>query len=165
MASRRTQIICLCEGTKGGSIDEVFINRLIRSIKPGWLRQGSNGLVLVSCGGRTQVIEDMPKELEKCLSAGGETTLMVWADCDDNCNDGEALKHKFWTQAKQCGISTVRTSIALCSSSPRTGWRTGSSSFRQEPPTKRERGGENATTARCAMRRRSWQSCAWLESR
>jgi hypothetical protein len=47
----------------------------------------------------------MPVELQHCLDAGGNTTLMVWADCDDNCNDGDALKAYFWQEAKQKGIT------------------------------------------------------------
>jgi len=31
----------------------------------------------------------MPQELRNCLDAGADKTLMVWADCDDNCTDGE----------------------------------------------------------------------------
>jgi hypothetical protein len=30
---------------------------------------------------------------------------MVWADCDDNCSDGEALKAEFWTEAQRQGIT------------------------------------------------------------
>ena len=62
----RTQIVCLCEGRKGESIDEVFINALMKSLSPTWLRrQGSNVVRLVSCGGRMAVIENMPPELQK----------------------------------------------------------------------------------------------------
>lgn len=106
MASR-TQIVCLCEGKEGKSIDPVFINRLMRSLHPGWLRpwRGNNVIRLVSCGGRSEVIKQTPENLKHCLSAGGDTTLMVWADCDDNCDDGDALKNKFWKEAKQSGIA------------------------------------------------------------
>lgn len=106
MASR-TQIVCLCEGTRGKSIDEVFINRLIKSLDPGWLRPwgGSNTLRLVPCGGRKAVIEKMPEDLQSCLKAGGQTTLMVWADCDDDRADGNALKADFWKESQQHGIS------------------------------------------------------------
>ena len=98
----RTQIVCLCEGGKGESIDEVFINKLMKSLKPAWIRnQGSNIIRLVPCGGRKRIIERMPRELQSCLSAGGDTTLMVWADCDDDCADGEALKAQFWQEAQQ----------------------------------------------------------------
>jgi hypothetical protein len=31
---------------------------------------------------------------------------MVWADCDDNCADGEALKAGFWQEAQRQGITT-----------------------------------------------------------
>lgn len=106
MASR-TQIVCLCEGRKGESIDEVFINRLIKSLDPNWLRpwSGSNAIRLVPGGGRKAVVEKLPEELRNCLSAGGNTTLLVWADCDDNCADGEALKAIFWQEAQRQGIT------------------------------------------------------------
>ena len=105
MASR-TQIVCLCEGEKGRSIDEVFINKLIRALKPAWIRlQGSNFVYLVPCGGRKALIERMPQELRNCIDAGADKTLMVWADCDDSCTDGEALKTRFWREAERQGIT------------------------------------------------------------
>ncbi len=106
MASR-TQIVCLCEGKKGASIDPVFINRLMKSLRPSWLRpwSGNNVIRLVSCGGRKEVVENLPTELANCLDAGGHTTLMVWADCDDDCDDGDALKNKFWKEAEKSGIT------------------------------------------------------------
>ena len=105
MASR-TQIVCLCEGAKGASIDEVFINKLMRTLKPGWIRRtGTNYVRIKSCGGRKEVISAMPGQLRLCLDAGSDTTLMVWADCDDNCDDGDALKDKFWKEARESGIT------------------------------------------------------------
>ncbi len=105
MASR-TQIVCLCEGRKGESIDEVFINALLKSLQPSWLRrQGSNVVRLVPCGGRKALVEKMPAELQSCLSAGANTTLMVWADCDDDCADGEALKVRFRREADRQGTT------------------------------------------------------------
>ncbi len=105
MASR-TQLVCLCEGRKGESIDEVFINRLIKTIRPKWIRpEGSNIVRPQPCGGRAELIDKMPGELKRCLDAGGNTTLMVWADCDDNCTDGDALKVVFWKEAERQGIT------------------------------------------------------------
>lgn len=106
MASR-TQIVCLCEGRKGESIDEVFINRLIKSLRPSWLRPwpGSNAIRLVPCGGRKELSEKVPGELVRCLSMGGHATLMVWADCDDNCADPEALKQYFWQEAQRQNVT------------------------------------------------------------
>jgi len=100
-------MVCLCEGRQGQSIDEVFINKLIKSLDPNWMRPsgGSNTLRLVPCGGRTAVIEKMPGELKNCLDAGGHTTLMVWADCDHDRADGEALKADFWKESQKHGIS------------------------------------------------------------
>ena len=105
MASR-TQIVCLCEGEQGSSIDPVFINCLMRSLKPDWVRSwgGSNIVRVVPCGNRNSVIERMPAELRACKAAGGNTTLMVWADCDDDCADGEALKALFRKEAQRLGI-------------------------------------------------------------
>jgi hypothetical protein len=106
MASR-TQIVCLCEGAKGQSIDEVFINKLIKSLAPGWIRPwaGSNTLRLVPCGGRKALIQNMPAELQRCSKAGADTTLMVWGDCDDTCADGEALMAAFWKEAQRQGVT------------------------------------------------------------
>lgn len=105
MASR-TRIVCLCEGEKGRSIDEVFINRLMKTLRPAWIRpQDSHFVRPVPCGGRKALIERMPQELRNCLDAGADETLMVWADCDDNCTDGEALKAVFWREAERQGIT------------------------------------------------------------
>ncbi len=106
MASR-TQLICLCEGRKRKSIDEVFINRLVKSLQPGWLRPwpGNSAVRIVSCGNRDDVISELPKELKSCRSAGGDTTVMVWADCDDDCGSPDALVARFWSHAAQNGIT------------------------------------------------------------
>jgi hypothetical protein len=102
----RTQIVCLCEGAKGASIDEVFINKLIGTIKPSWLRrEGTNYVRMQPRGGRKEVITEMPNQLRLCLNAGADKTLMVWADCDHDCADSEVLKAKFWEEAKRQGIT------------------------------------------------------------
>jgi hypothetical protein len=102
----RTQMVCLCEGRKGESIDEVFINKLMRTIKPSWIRpEGTNIVRIEPCGGRKEVIARTPGQLRLCLGAGGDTTLMVWADCDDDCTDGDALKATFWEEAARQGIT------------------------------------------------------------
>jgi hypothetical protein len=78
----------------------------MKSLKPAWIRrQGSNIVRLEHLGGRSAVVERMPKALKECLEAGSDTTLMVWADCDDNCSDGNALKEEFWREAQQQGIT------------------------------------------------------------
>ncbi len=106
MASK-TQIVCLHEGKKGRSIDPVFIRRLINSLKPAWLKpdKGSNLIRPVDCGGRSEVIKKMPNELKTCLSRGSQTTLMVWADLDDDMSNGDQLKEKFWQVAQDDGIT------------------------------------------------------------
>jgi hypothetical protein len=103
----RTQIVCLSEGAKGRSIDPVFINRLMKALDPRWLRpwDGSNVVRLVPCGGRTELMKRVPREIENCRNAGADTTLMVWADCDHDCDDGDALKGKFWKEATESGIT------------------------------------------------------------
>jgi hypothetical protein len=39
---------------------------------------------------------------------GGHTTLMVWADCDDDCADPEALKAHFWNEAQRRAITKTQ---------------------------------------------------------
>lgn len=105
MASR-TQIVCLCEGAQGSSIDGVFINKLMRTLKPNWVRpEGSNVVRIHHCGGRSDLIKRTPTELKRCLKAGGHKTLMVWADCDRDCADGNALRELFWEEAKKEKVS------------------------------------------------------------
>ena len=48
----------------------------------------------------------MPIELKLCLNAGGDTTLMVWADLDDDLESGDQLQSKFWTAAEAAGITS-----------------------------------------------------------
>ena len=104
--SNRTQIICLHEGEKGRSIDPVFINSLLKKLRPSWIRPwGSNVVRTEACGGRKSLIEKMPQELKNCINFGGDTTLMVWADVDDDMNDGDQLKDQFWVQAQAAGIT------------------------------------------------------------
>lgn len=157
MASR-TQIVCLCEGNKGESIDEVFINRLLKSLDPPWLRKwsGSNRVRLKSCGGRIGVIETLPKELKSCLAAGGETTLMVWADCDDNCSDGDELKAKFWTEAQRQEITREQfdTVVFIFPKDRLENWieflQSGQTDESQEGP--RVKKGDNRTVAEAARK-------------
>lgn len=106
MASR-TQIVCLHEGKKGHSIDPVFIRVILKALDPAWIRPwpGNNIIRLVDCGGRSDLITKMPSELISCLAMGGDTTLMVWADLDHDMADGEILRERFWTTAKQAGIT------------------------------------------------------------
>lgn len=102
MASR-TQIVCLHEGEQGRSVDPVFINKLIKTLDPAWIRpfRGSNYIRLVDCGGRTSLIRAVPEQVRICAQAGGDTTLMVWADIDDDHSDADSLKHTFWLEAQR----------------------------------------------------------------
>ncbi|MCA9205204.1 MAG: hypothetical protein KDA59_19260 [Planctomycetales bacterium] len=96
----------MCEGESGASIDSVFINRLIRSLKPIWIRkQGSNFVVVLPQGGRKSLIAAVPAELRRCLKQGGNTTLMVWADLDDDMDNGDQLVNEFREAAHAEGIS------------------------------------------------------------
>lgn len=103
----RTQIVCLHEGEKGRSIDPVFINTLLKALDPAWIRpwRGSNVIRAIDCGGRSSLIARMPEELRTCLAMGADTTLMVWADLDDDMDDGEQLRRTFQENARQNGIS------------------------------------------------------------
>jgi hypothetical protein len=103
----RTQLVCLHEGQRGRSIDPIFINRLIRRLSPSWLRPhpGNNLVRVIGCGGRAEVIARLPIELRACLQAGGDVSLMVWADLDHDTIDGEELKNRFWSKAQAEGIS------------------------------------------------------------
>jgi hypothetical protein len=105
--ANRTQIVCLHEGKAGRSLDPVFINRLMRSLKPVWIRPwgGSNIVRLEPCGGRKALIEAVPKRLQYVIQAGGNTTLMVWADLDHDMPDGDALRNEFWSEAQSQGIT------------------------------------------------------------
>lgn len=102
----RTELVCMCEGKKGASIDSVFINRLIRSLKPTWIRkQGSNFVVILPQGGRKSLIAAVPAELRRCLNQGANTTLMVWADLDHDMDNGDQLVEEFRQGALAEGIS------------------------------------------------------------
>jgi hypothetical protein len=105
--ANRTRIVCLHEGEKGRSIDPVFITALIKSLKPSWIRpwKGSNLVRTVDCGGRKSLIERMPKELKAAINQGGDTTLMVWADVDDDMSTPMDLKEEFRKHATACGIT------------------------------------------------------------
>ncbi len=106
MASR-TQIVCLHEGKKGRSIDPLFIRTLIKKLDPSWIRPwpGSNVIRTVDCGGRSTLIARLSGEIKAAEQAGGNTTIVVWADVDDNMQSPEALKAAFWTVAQAAGIS------------------------------------------------------------
>jgi len=87
----------------------VFINKLMRALKPNWVRpEGSNVVRILPCGNRAGVIKRTPTELKNCLNAGGHTTLMVWADCDHDCADGNALRELFWQEAQRQEITKAQ---------------------------------------------------------
>lgn len=104
----RTQIVCLHEGKKGRSIDPLFIRALIKKLKPSWIRPwpGNNVIRTVDCGGRSALIAKLPNEIRAAEQFGGDTTVVVFADVDDDMHSPEALKAAFWTAAHAAGISS-----------------------------------------------------------
>jgi hypothetical protein len=106
--ANRTQIVCLHEGKKGRSIDPLFIRSLLKKLDPAWIRPwpGNNAIRTVDCGGRSTLIAKLPEELKAAEQAGGDRTLMVWADVDDNMESPERLKEAFWATAQAAGITT-----------------------------------------------------------
>lgn len=105
--ANRTQIVCLHEGKKGRSIDPLFIRTLIKKLDPAWIRPwpGNNVIRTIDCGGRSTLIAKLPGEISAAEQAGGNTTVVVWADVDDNMESPEALKAAFWAAAQHARIS------------------------------------------------------------
>ena len=102
---KRTQIICLHEGVYN-SVDSLFARAFIKRYSPSWLRPfHNNSCRLVPLTDKTTLRKKFPAELKACLAMGGDTTLVVLADVDDDCENPEALKEKYWNQAKNEGIS------------------------------------------------------------
>lgn len=85
----------------------MFIRTLLKALDPAWIRpwRGNNIIRTNDCGGRSELISRMPLELQACLEMGGDTTLMVWADLDDDMDNGDQLKARFWATAQQHGIA------------------------------------------------------------
>lgn len=106
--ANRTQIVCLHEGKKGRSIDPLFIRALIKRLDPAWIRPwpGNNVIRTQDCGGRSTLMAQVPKELMAASQAGANTTLIVWADVDDNMENPDRLKQAFWTAAQSAGITS-----------------------------------------------------------
>ena len=95
------------EGTRGSSIDPIFIRTVLKALDPSWIRpwRGNNVIRSIECGGRKNLIAALPGELKLCLEYGGDTTLMVWADVDHDPADCDALKNMFWKEAQGTGVS------------------------------------------------------------
>ncbi len=108
--ANRTQIVCLHEGNQGRSIDPLFIRALIKKLDPAWIRPwpGNNVIRTVDCGGRLTLISKLPTEIKAAAQAGGNTTVMVWADVDDNMASPDALRAAFWAECQRAGISPER---------------------------------------------------------
>lgn len=47
----------------------------------------------------------LPEEIAAACEAGGDTTVMVWADVDDDMAGPEELKKLFWSIAKESDVS------------------------------------------------------------
>jgi hypothetical protein len=88
-------------------MDPLFIRALIKKLDPAWIRPwpGNNVIRTVDCGGRTTLITSTAKELKAADEAGGNMTLMVWADVDDDMDSPEDLKNAFWAAARAAGIT------------------------------------------------------------
>ena len=103
--SKRTRIVCIHEGKKGASIDPVFANAFIKAYSPEWLRPWETSKVrLVPYGGKTELRNNFVKELRGVITAGGDTTLIVFADIDDELQNGEELKEEYWKTAQRQNI-------------------------------------------------------------
>mgnify|MGYP007069879440 CR=1 FL=1 len=103
--SKRTQIVCIHEGTRSASIDPVFVNSFLKAYDPEWIRPwGTSKVRLVPCGGKTELLSAFPRELKSVLTMGADTTLVVFADIDDGLETGEDLKKKYWAIARENNI-------------------------------------------------------------
>jgi len=47
----------------------------------------------------------LPSEIKAAAKAGGNTTVMVWADVDDNMASPDALKASFWAECQRARIT------------------------------------------------------------
>lgn len=99
--AERTELVCIHEGRAGHSIDPIFARAFIKARNPSWVRSSR----FKDCGGKLALLERFPAELRACDMQGGNTTLIVLADVDDDCTDCEALKKKYYEKAKESGIS------------------------------------------------------------
>jgi len=104
---KRTQIICMHEGKRNKegmqhSIDPIFANAFIKAFKPNWLR---GRMQTLECGDNVRLLAKFPEELKLCVQQGGDTTLIVLADVDDEHKDCDALKAKYLSTAKAHGLS------------------------------------------------------------
>ena len=104
--SKRTQIVCIHEGTRGASIDPVFVNSFFKAYNPEWIRPwGTSKIRLVPKGGKTELQAEFPKELKNVLRAGADTTLVVFADIDEKIETGDELRELYWKKAQENDIS------------------------------------------------------------
>ena len=55
----------------------------------------------------------MPSELRACLNAGADTTLIVWADVDDDKETCDHLKEEFWKAAQATGTTEAEFSLVI----------------------------------------------------
>jgi hypothetical protein len=54
------------------------------------------------------LIARLPAEVNAAEQAGGNTTVMVWADVDDNMAGPDALREAFWAECLRAGIARAR---------------------------------------------------------
>jgi len=107
--AKRTQIVCIHEGKKN-SVDLVFVNAFLKAYNPGWLRPytippTTRIADFKPCGSKSELVQKFPQELKNCIRRGSDTTLIVLADIDDELENGEELKRKYWETAQNAGIT------------------------------------------------------------
>jgi len=100
---KRTEIVCIHEGKEGHSIDPIFINAFINAYhNTNWVRKtGSNLVRCIDCGDQLGVLNRFPIELRACMEAGANTTLVVFTDLDDDCENGDERKKEYWEKTDQ----------------------------------------------------------------
>ncbi len=107
------------------------------------------------------MIARMPEELRSCLAMGAHTTLMVWADLDDNMDNGQQLRQAFWMSAEQNGITRdeFETVVFVFAKDRLENWiqflLTGSTDEAQEGP--REKDGRRVAEAAKSLAERCTQ--------
>lgn len=101
------------DGINGGGADGLYFEQLsdgekaLIALYPQWIRRwkGSNVIRAVDCGDRTALMQRLPGEIKAATQVGGNITVMVWADVDDDMPNPDALKDAFWAACKQQGVT------------------------------------------------------------
>lgn len=59
-------------------------------------------------------MERLPAEIRAANQAGGNTTVMVWADVDDDMDSPDALLDAFWAKSQVAGITRCQFDQVVC---------------------------------------------------